>query len=127
MSVYLTIARNNPVRVAELKDTLKPKRKGEICFLPNYLAEIILPDEHFDLVINTLSMSEMTPLQVKTYASLISCAIGTTGAFFEQNRDNRHIGLIDCREYLAPFFSKREQIEMRGAVSNRGDASIWSN
>ena len=124
---WLTIARSNRVRIAAPADTLKPQRTGEICLLPNYLAETLLPGEHFDLVINTLSMSEMTPLQVRTYGALISDAIGNAGAFFEQNHDNRGIGLIDCREYLAPFFRRREQIETQDIVSNRGAATIWSN
>jgi len=117
--LYLTIAQDNCVRLTALEDGLKPKRKGEICLLPNYLAEVLLPGERFDLVINTLSMSEMPPLQVKTYGKLISKAIGGAGFFFEQNQDNRHMGLIDCHEHLAPFFRKRERVEVQGLISTR--------
>ncbi len=109
--LYLTMAQRSPVRIATRSDDLGPERRNEICLLPNYLAEVLMPEHEFDLVINTLSMSEMTPHQVMTYGLLISRAIGPSGLFFEQNHNNKHLGLIDCREYLAPFFRDKRVIE----------------
>jgi hypothetical protein len=95
--MYLALAQSSPVRIATPSRGLSPSAKSEICLLPNYLAQPLLAGERFDLVINTLSMSEMTPHQVTIYGRLISAAIGDTGAFFEQNRS--------CRDLvrIAPF------------------------
>jgi hypothetical protein len=97
------------------------------------------------LVINTLSMSEMSEHQVRTYAVGISKLIGTHGAFFEWNQDNRHlvrknidrrvngndpmfnstdgadVTLINCKDYLPEYFSTVRQID------DEGRCHLWSN
>jgi hypothetical protein len=125
--IYLAMAQSSPVRIAAPSRRLLPSAKSEICLLPNYLAQPFLADERFDLVINTLSMSEMTPYQVTIYGRLISAAIGDTGAFFEQNHDNRPVGLIDCKEYLADCFRKRTPVKTGLMPVTRGLPVIWSN
>jgi hypothetical protein len=125
--LYLSLTGAAKMRLASIADTLTPLHRGEICLLPNYLAETLIAGQRFDLVINTLWLSEMSPLQVKTYAGLISKAIGHAGVFFEQNHDNRHLGLIDCREYLASFFRSETRIDPRDMPTTRGEAIIWSN
>lgn len=125
--VYLTAASEHPVRLAAgPRDTLDAQTSGEICLLPNYLAQALMPGQAFDLVINTLSMSEMSPYQIKTYAAMISDAIGSTGVFFEQNHNNKHLGLIDCRDYLPSFFRTQEAVRADIPMT-RGEAFAWSN
>ena len=58
---------------------------------------------------------------------MISKAIGTTGAFFEQNYDNKHVGLIDCRDYLPPFFRSKTPVDPCRIPTKRGEAVIWAN
>lgn len=125
--LYLSIARDDPARLLALDEDPKPLRAGEICLLPNYLAQTALLGQHFDLVINTLSMSEMSARQVSMYGALISSAIGKSGVFFEQNHDNRHLGLLDCREYLAPLFRNKTVVDLAGMLTTRGTPIVWSN
>lgn len=121
------MALSAPVRLVSQQDSLVPTQGGEIFLLPNYLAQIALPGEHFDLVVNTLSLSEMSAHQVVVYGSLISKAIGVAGHFFEQNHDNRPVGLLDCREYLSPFFRTMNPVESGKMPTTRGTAVVWSN
>lgn len=54
--------------------------------------------------------------------------MGETGVLFEQNQDNRRIGLIYCKEYLGDYFANRETlrtISMPGLT--QGIADLWSN
>ena len=125
--LYLSIAQDANVRVASPREGVTPARPGEIYLLPNYLAQKLLPGQHFDLVINTLSMSEMSVHQVETYAALISDLIGKSGAFFEQNHDNTAVGLINCHDHLRPFFAQEAKVDPLDMPTTRGDAIVWSN
>lgn len=96
-----------------------------ITLIPNYWFNRLLePMRKMDLVVNTLSMSEMSEHQVRVYASGISKLIGMDGLFFEHNFDNRHCNWgksvgrgINCRHYISEYF---------GCHSKAGNASFWS-
>lgn len=98
--LYLSFVQEAPVRLVGNDDSAPTA--GEIALLPNYLFETL--GGQFDLVINTLSMSEMTAHQVSTYAPWISRLLRRDGLFYEQNKDNRHVGFISCKELLEPHF-----------------------
>lgn len=125
--LYMALTSDANVRLAIGSGERAPTRRREILLLPNYLAQPVLSDQRFDIVINTLSMSEMSEHQVKTYGAIIAKAIGRDGVFFEQNHDNRHLGLIDCGEHLAPFFKTKTIIEPGEIPSTRGVPVLWSN
>lgn len=94
-------------------------------FVPNYMSDHL--DESFDLIINTLSMSEMSPFQVKHYADLMKEKwIKDSGLFFEQNHDNRHCGLIYAKEVLAPKFPYHSDLNMSEKKYRNGVPSLWS-
>ena len=84
-----------------------------------------------DLAINTLSMSEMSELQVRGYCNGISRMIGRTGNFFEQNQDNRHLGMIRACDVIAPHFRRRANAQgwwqARREPLTQGRANVWSN
>jgi hypothetical protein len=124
--LYLTTALDRDTRLVGAESSIDQGSSGEVCLLPNYLAQTHIPGNQFDLVINTLSMSEMSPHQVKTYAELISASIGSNGVFFEQNHDNKPFGLIDCKDYLGSFFRKVAFVEASIPIV-RGKAAVWSN
>lgn len=94
--------------------------------LSNYKFDL-LKGQHFDLVINTLSMSEMSPRQVDVYARGISSMIDETGVFFDQNADNRHMNLIYAKDHIAPHFAKRNDLLSAIAPHMQGDPTLWSN
>jgi len=93
-------------------------------FVPNYRFREISGDR-FDLVINTLSMSEMSEPQVRAY-----CADLTKAApvFFEQNHDCRYLGLLDAQAIVADYFPHRMSILNREGFPGllQGAAHLWS-
>jgi SAM-dependent methyltransferase len=96
-------------------------------FLPNYEFPRLVQDrEHFDLVINTLSMTEMSEQQVRTYCEGIKKLIGSSGVFFEQNQDGRHVGLLNARDIVRDYFSKEEPLG-GPPYFTQGIATLWSN
>jgi hypothetical protein len=94
-------------------------------FVPNYAADAL--QEPFDLVINTLSMSEMSEVQVRHYISLLkSHWLAADGLFFEQNQDNRHIGLLCAGDILAEELPQRKRLTLPAHGLQKGVASLWS-
>jgi hypothetical protein len=99
-------------------------------FLPNYeFSTLVQDNKQFDLIVNTLSMSEMSEQQVRTYCEGIKKLIGASGVFFEQNQDNRHIGLLNARDIVREYFPKQEPLGGPGLTPHltQGFATIWSN
>ena len=94
--------------------------------LPNYLFHT-LQGEPFDLVINTLSMSEMTEHQIGVYSSGISRMLGTAGVFFEQNQDNRPAGMLFAKLVVERHFAGRRPLSLKSAGLVHGPADLWSN
>lgn len=92
-------------------------------FTPNYQAPGLT--ESFDLVINTLSLSEMSEFQVRYYCRLIrSHWLRDGGLFFEQNQDNRSHGMLSAQEILAEELPYRRSLD--SAALAQGMANIWS-
>jgi hypothetical protein len=94
-------------------------------FVPNYRFREI-SDQRFDLAINTLSMSEMSDSQVRSY-----CVALTTMAplFFDQNHDCRYLGLLNAEDVIANYFPYRLPICNRDGFPAliQGFAHIWSS
>jgi hypothetical protein len=104
---------------------LNPAKYG-IRFIPNFMSEQL--KDSFDLVINTLSMSEMSAYQVERYIDLIKNVwIRDGGLFFEQNQDNRPMGLLFAQELFASQFLERLNLNPEGVAHRNGYANIWSN
>ena len=64
---------------------------GGATFIPNFLyKKMRLPDDEppFDLVLNNLSLPEMSELQVIDYLASIQRWLGRSGYFFEANVDH---------------------------------------
>ncbi len=118
--LYLSLTRDEPVSV----QMNEPKPKPGINLLPNYFFPSL--NFPFDLIINTLSLSEMSVHQIEVYAAGISKLIGKSGAFFEQNQDNRHIGLNYSKPIVTRYFKSRATIDAQLPIHN-GIADIWTN
>ncbi len=106
------------------------KENSNFIFVPNFMFDDMLSQNiKIDLAINTLSFSEMTEKQVRYYASKIRDLLGNKGILFEQNQDNKHLGLIHCKEFLPDYFAFRESIKPMTVceVSILGQADIWAN
>ncbi len=122
---YLSLLGHRPVCVST-----KLAQSEQVLLVPNYLFHFI--EGRFDLVINTLSMAEMSGHQVDIYAAGISKLIGNTGKFFEQNQNNSHMNWsngthgISAPNYLAKHFVHRAEISAPFPVGN-GQTNIWEN
>jgi hypothetical protein len=91
--------------------------------LPNYMfLELAGP---FDLVINTLSLAEMSSHQADTYAAGISRLIGASGAFFEQNTNNERLGFLDVKKLLPTHLRHRHSAAEYPLIG--GHADLWAN
>jgi len=109
-AIYLSILWQH-----QLNTLLEPKTAATILvrkdpgftFIPNYLFPLLAASgEKFDLVVNSLSMSEMNAKQVREYAAAIAGMLRPTGGFFEQNQDNREFGHLNASEVIAEYFPR---------------------
>jgi hypothetical protein len=98
-----------------------------LTLLPNYLFEPLRDaPAHFDLAINTLSLSEMSEHQVRTYATGLAAMLQPDGVFFEQNADNRHIGMTFAKTILGDYFAHHRPVTTDIAYF-QGPADVWAN
>jgi len=83
----------------------------------------------FDLVINTLSLSEMSDSQVDFYAVLARDLLKPDGGiFFEQNHDMRHAGFSFAKPIVEKYFKVREEVRhplLPNGRPTQGRADIW--
>jgi len=96
---------------------------GATRFMANYQFEELVKDgEEFDLVINTLSMSEMSEAQVRSYCGGLGLLLRGGGAFFEQNQDNRHAGMLNAKDLIAEYL----HLEIEGGGRPHGFPNVWT-
>ena len=98
-------------------------------FIPNFLFDDLKDcNFKFDLVLNTLSFSEMSEKQLGCYAEGISEMLEEDGVLFEQNQNNETIGLLNAKAVLQGYFSHRRTILPDSLYSlTQGNADLWSN
>jgi len=96
-------------------------------FLPNFLFDdCCAAGLEFDLVINTLSMSEMTEPQVRYYAEGIRRLLDRRGVFFEQNQDNRPLEMLDAKTILAHCFPLCLPLQSLLLPLMHGQPHLWA-
>ena len=126
--LYLTLCEQDETRMVLPDEVLTPHLDTPgVSLLPNYRLHALLEQNaSFDLVINTLSMSEMSAHQVGVYAAAIARMTGTSGLFFEQNQDNRAIGLIDCEDHIRDHFACHRRLNPVLSDAAQGRTNLWS-
>jgi putative sugar O-methyltransferase len=118
--LYLTLTEAGSVQVTG--DAYRPT-EGFV-LLPNYKFHLLAG--HFDIVINTISMAEMTDFQVKTYAESIVPLIGDSGVFFEQNSIESGPETSKPHAILPQYFSRNEALPNHRGFS-QGQPFLRSN
>lgn len=98
-------------------------------FIPNTrYPELDTAGDEIDLVINTLSLSEMSDVQIEDYCLLVSKLLGTSGLFFEQNHQENHEGSGGIPNLHFKNLRRCSSVLLPGDyVSRRGQANIWVN
>jgi hypothetical protein len=126
-SLYLSLVFPNLATQYLEPDSPGPIDSGPgVTFVPNYMFQKLHPETRADLVINTLSMSEMAEAQVRAYCVGISGMIGQAGAFFEQNQDNRPHGLLNAMDVIGEHFPRRNTLTGRFLRSvTEGTPNVW--
>lgn len=118
--LYVSLTRGDLFTAGALAQTANALR-----FVPNYMAERL--SESFDLVINTLSMSEMSEYQIKRYVALMKRYwLKDGGVFFEQNQDNRKGGLLCAEQVLEPEFPVHIRVRWSLHRPRNGNPNIWA-
>ena len=120
-SIYLSLSMpecDHKILAGDETERIEPN--SGFVYLPNYIFDD-LEGLSFDLVINTLSFSEMSADQVREYSNGIKKMIGSEGYFFEQNQDTRPIGNINAQDIISEIFEKRIFSEKR----SQGIANVW--
>jgi hypothetical protein len=108
-------------------DPGKPGETAGFTFVPNFLFDRCRTlYSEFDLVINTLSLSEMNQEQIRYYCAGIKELLGKRGVFFEQNQDNRPVGMLDAKSIIAECLPW--QVPLRSCVvpATQGQANLWA-
>ncbi len=100
-----------------------------LSFIPNMIyREALAHAGPVDLVINTLSLSEMSDTQIRDYCEGVQNLIGNTGLFFEQNHQSDHRG---PGGFLVDYFTNLKKFETNilpeSFPERRGDANLWVN
>lgn len=99
----------------------------DTAFVPNYQFNTLVESGiSVDLAINTLSMSEMADVQIEAYCLGLKSLLGDHGIFFEQNNDNRHIGLSHAAGVIAQHFPARIRIKAPLKIT-QGTPHAWAN
>jgi hypothetical protein len=94
-------------------------------FLANYeFLELVYSGEQFDLIINTLSMSEMREGQVRVYCQGLRRLLADTGSFFEQNQDHRRAGWVHAQDLVAEYLPYRQPLGGPPELPH-GFANVW--
>ncbi len=129
-SIYLSTLWEEKDNTLIGPDNLHDLRKNSagFTFVPNFLFDDCRSmDLEFDLVINTLSMSEMTEAQVRYYCQGISQLLGRRGVFFEQNQDNRSLGWLDARSLIGNHFRLCIPLKSHTLPTTQGNAHLWAD
>jgi putative sugar O-methyltransferase len=128
-NLYLGLALPGHAHTATFTpEPLKRDAVNGVRYVPNHLAFEALRGLGADLVINTLSFAEMTAEQVAAYGYMASAMLGPRGLLFEQNQDNRHVGMIECKSTLARVFPYRLDLPIIDPFGrSEGEATLWGN
>ncbi len=127
-SIYLNTLLAGERRTIARAGQPLPETGPGVTFIANYMFEEFLPQiGEFDFVINTLSLSEMSALQVDYYADRVAGLIGADGIFFEQNYtiDGIHTNVVPIFQNRFPYGAELE--ETPAPHRGRGTIRIWAN
>ena len=112
----------------EDEDAFAPPASPGFSFVPNTVHHAMALPRAADLVINTLSMSEMSDIQIEDYCRAAQSWLGTDGIFFEQNHQEPGQGPGGL---FPSFFKNLRRCETRvlpdSYPARRGLANLWVN
>lgn len=127
-SIYLdTVLREADCRAAQAGQPLGPSRPG-VTFVGNHMIGEFRPQiGEVDLVINVLSLSEMSAAQVAHYGRCASQLLGTEGVFYEQNYivPGVHTDIVSILQQQLPYGAQLD--ETSSPHRGRGTARLWAN
>ncbi len=103
-------------------DSEEKVESADFIYISNTSADTIT--DSFDLVINTLSMSEMKETVINWYIDLIKNRwIKDGGMFFEQNQNNKRLGWQNAEELIEKKLVRAN--DFHGPQASQGHANLW--
>lgn len=127
-SIYLATTRRGDRCTVLRPDAALPPSAPGTTFVPNHLLDEFLPGiGEVDLVINTMSLSEMSPLQVAYYGDRVGRLLGDGGVFFEQNYllPGVHTDIVAILRRAFGYGALLD--ETPAPHRGRGTARLWAN
>lgn len=126
-SIYLAVTRRGERCTVLRPDAGFAAGEAGTTFVANHLLDEFLPRiGEIDLVVNTLSLSEMSAQQVAFYGDRVRQCIGDRGVFFEQNYIVPGVH-TDIVAVLAPQFAHGAVLdETAPPHRGRGTARLWA-
>lgn len=123
-SLYLALNYQDLSHAVFLSDAEDIFDQATFRYVPHFASHQI--EESFDLIINTLSMSEMTEYQVKTYLDLMKKKwLTTQGIFFEQNQNNNFLGWSNAEDIIRKDLTLIKTCRKEAFGLRQGNANIW--
>ncbi|MBS0653752.1 MAG: putative sugar O-methyltransferase, partial [Verrucomicrobia bacterium] len=121
-SLYLNLCHPTATHAFANLDDPEMAKAADFLYVSNISADTI--NDSFDLVINTLSMSEMKGEIINWYVDLIKDRwIKDGGVFFEENQDNTRFGWQNAQEVIK---NKLLRIQThQGLPLVQGHANVW--
>ena len=129
-AIYLTILLpQTGHRICSQATPVSGQSTPVFTYVPNTLCSLWIHEAPTaDLVINTLSLSEMSDRQIEQYCKHISNIIGNTGIFFEQNHQSDHQGPGGIPPAHFKNLKKcKSDILGDNYPQRRGQANLWVN
>lgn len=121
-ALYLNLCHPSSNHAFATLDDEETVRSADFVYVSNTSADTIT--DSFDLVINTLSMSEMKGEVINWYIDLIKDQwIKDGGMFFEQNQNNKPIGWQNAEELIEKKLIRANYFH--NAPASQGHANVW--
>ncbi|MBS0649706.1 MAG: putative sugar O-methyltransferase [Verrucomicrobia bacterium] len=122
-ALYLTLTHPNYHHAFANLDDPETVKSSDFIYVSNIDADKIT--DSFDLVINTLSMSEMKSEVINWYISLIQDRwIRDGGVFFEENQDNTRLGMQNAQDIIKNKLIRVQSHQ--GLPLLQGHANVWT-
>lgn len=124
-AIYLTRF-HGAITVADVEQESSDWLTGNTVFVPNYMFHCLVDHSiTVDLAINTLSMSEMTNDQIANYCIGLNSILSDQSIFFEQNQDNRSIGLSFAHDEISKYFRWSKAFDAEHGLT-QGKVTLWA-
>lgn len=136
-AAYLAVARPDLTQKIMTREDAEQDRAMQgydVIFVPNHLLPTMAGlDASMDVVINVMSLSEMSSGQVSGYAEIVARSLAPGGVFYEQNHvvQGNHVDIVPLLSEKLPYRRRlKEGLTGEGGsglhLDPHSEMSLWS-